>query len=68
MSLGCGSTSTFKSVENFPQNINWVFFFSLSLVRLVYYNQLPMNVPQITEFIKHREEFMKFNRDFEPIR
>lgn len=35
---------------------------------LIYYNQLPLNVPQISEFIKRREEFMKFNRDFEPIR
>jgi len=27
-----------------------------------------MNVQQISDFIKHREEFIKFNRDFEPIR
>jgi hypothetical protein len=40
----------------------------LRLFCLVYYNQLPMNVQQIPDFIKHREEFIKFNRDFEPIR
>ncbi|CAF4647332.1 unnamed protein product [Rotaria sp. Silwood2] len=34
----------------------------------IYYNQLPMNVQQIQTYIEHREEFMKFNRSFEPIR
>ncbi|CAF3353765.1 unnamed protein product [Rotaria sp. Silwood1] len=34
----------------------------------VYYNQLPMNVQQIPTYIEHREEFIKFNRSFEPIR
>ncbi|CAF0925933.1 unnamed protein product [Rotaria sordida] len=34
----------------------------------VYYNQLPMNVQQIPTYIEHREEFIKFNRNFEPIR
>lgn len=44
------------------------FLFEYTLYRLVYYNQLPTNVQQISDFIKHREEFIKFNRDFEPIR
>ena len=35
---------------------------------LVYYNQLPMNVNQIEHFIEQREDFIKFGRDFEPIR
>ena len=35
---------------------------------LVYYNQLPMNVSQIEQSIEHREDFIKFGRDFEPIR
>ena len=35
---------------------------------LVYYNQLPMTVNQIEPFIEHREDFIKFGRDFEPIR
>ena len=35
---------------------------------LVYYNQLPTNVNQIQTFIEHREDFIKFGRDFEPIR
>jgi hypothetical protein len=35
---------------------------------LVYYNQLPLNVAQIQESIEHREDFIKFGRDFEPIR
>ncbi|CAF1354676.1 unnamed protein product [Adineta steineri] len=34
----------------------------------IYYNQLPMNVQQIPEYMKQREEFLKFGRDFEPIR
>ncbi|CAF1164116.1 unnamed protein product [Adineta steineri] len=34
----------------------------------VYYNQLPMNVSQIQQSIEHREDFIKFGRDFEPIR
>jgi len=35
---------------------------------VVYYNQLPMNVSQIQQSIEHREDFIKFGRDFEPIR
>ncbi|CAF4981798.1 unnamed protein product [Rotaria magnacalcarata] len=35
---------------------------------LVYYNQLPMNVQQIPNCIEHREDFIKFTRNFEPIR
>ncbi len=35
---------------------------------LVYYNQLPMNINQIQQSIEHREDFIKFGRDFEPIR
>ncbi|CAF1247371.1 unnamed protein product [Adineta ricciae] len=35
---------------------------------LVYYNQLPINVQQIGDFMKQREEFLKFGREFEPIR
>jgi hypothetical protein len=43
-------------------------FHIFNMIFLVYYNQLPMNVQQIPDFIKHREEFIKFNREFEPIR
>ncbi|CAF5223887.1 unnamed protein product, partial [Rotaria magnacalcarata] len=32
------------------------------------YNQLPMNVQQIPNCIEHREDFIKFTRNFEPIR
>ncbi|CAF0919473.1 unnamed protein product [Rotaria sordida] len=34
----------------------------------IYYNQLPMNVSQIQLSIEHRADFIKFGRDFEPIR
>ncbi|CAF1945604.1 unnamed protein product [Rotaria magnacalcarata] len=34
----------------------------------VYYNQLPMSVSIIQQSIEHRDDFIKFGRDFEPIR
>jgi len=38
------------------------------LIFIVYYNPLPTNVQQISDCLKQREEFLKFNRDFELIR
>jgi hypothetical protein len=48
--------------ENFRKKIKQKF------LHLVYYNQLPMSVNQIQQSIEHREDFIKFGRDFEPIR
>jgi hypothetical protein len=38
------------------------------LIFIVYYNPLPTNVQQISDYLNQREEFLKFNRDFELIR
>lgn len=40
----------------------------IATIVVVYYNQLPISVEQIGDFMKQREEFLKFGRDFEPIR
>lgn len=41
---------------------------SIRMSFLVYYSQLPMSVSQIQTSIERREDFIRFPRDFEPIR